>query len=66
MHQWVYNNRSNKACLIISENEFNQYSGIYYLVEGICTESVVKMNLGDVYTRYANQNEIELIINSVK
>ena len=66
LHQWVFNNRSNEACLIISEKELNQYSGIYYTVKGICTESAVEMNLGDVYTRYANQKEIDLTINSVK
>ena len=41
LHQWVYNNLSNEACLIISENELNQYSGMYYLVKGICSESAV-------------------------
>jgi hypothetical protein len=65
LHQWVFNNISKEALLILNENEYSSM-GLNYSPEGICTINAVNQNLGAVYSRYAKESEVEKTISSVE
>ena len=64
-HQWVFNNITKEALLILNENEYSSL-GIFYNPEGVCTIEAVNQNLGEIYTRYAKQSEVDRTISSVE
>jgi hypothetical protein len=66
LHQWVFNNRSKEACLIVADDEYFSFASPNYNCKGFCTNDAVVEHLGDVYTRYANQDEVDNAIMSIK
>ncbi len=64
-HQWVFNNITKEALLILNQNEYSSL-GIFYNPEGVCTIEAVNQNLGEIYTRYAKQSEVDKTISSVE
>lgn len=65
-HQWVYNNVSKEALLILDYNEYSSIGILYYSPNGVSTIDAVNQNLGVIYTRYANENEVNKTIRSVE
>jgi hypothetical protein len=62
-HQWVFNNLTKEALLILNSSEYFSIGGI---PEGVCTIDAVNENLGTIYTRYAKQSEVDKTISSVE